>query len=146
MKITLFAAALIGLVSKTQAYKLIQDENYAYLDYELAQIFEEYPEYNYDLAQIDGEEEDWQLAQIDSNSEAEAEFAQSDIESAYEFAETESEAEASSDIESEDLAEIDVDSETKGESQLKADACQQIVNGVTIRLTTPECTGAAAAN
>jgi len=41
------------------------------------------------------------------------------------------------------LAQIGVD--TEGEGEVKADACQQIVNGVTIRLTTPECTGSAAA-
>jgi hypothetical protein len=43
----------------------------------------------------------------------------SDVETDYEFAQTEAESD--------------------GESSLTGDACDKIVNGVTVRLTTPEC-------
>jgi hypothetical protein len=77
-----------------------------------------------------------ELAEIDSESDSNMELAEvSESETDYEFAQTDAESESES--ESEEFAQTEVDSD--GESSLTADACEQIVNGVTIRMTTPEC-------
>ena len=52
MKLTFFAAALIGLVSQAEAFTL-NSNDFDYDDEMLAQIDEEYPVYDMDLAQID---------------------------------------------------------------------------------------------
>jgi hypothetical protein len=49
MKLTFFAAALIGLISQAEAVVLNSDD-FEYDDEMLAEIDEEYPEYDMDLA------------------------------------------------------------------------------------------------
>ena len=73
MKLTFFAAALIGLVSQAEGFTL-NSNDFDYDDEMLAEIDEEYPEYDMDLAQIDDED---YFAQLDSENEDE-EFAQVD--------------------------------------------------------------------
>ena len=72
------------------------------------------------------------------------EFAQTETESeseTYTDADADSDADSDADAESDDYAQLDA--ETTGEGLVNADsACEQVINGMTIRLSTPECTAA----
>ena len=68
------------------------------------------------------------------------EFAQTETESESETY-TDADADSDADAESDDYAQLDA--ETTGEGLVNADsACEQVINGMTIRLSTPECTAA----
>ena len=113
MRTSFYIAALLGFVAmETQAARLES------VDFDLADYDEELAETN-----------EFDLAEIDLESDADAEYDEDD-------AQVDSEADSDVDAESED-AQIDSDSE--GEADVDADACEEVVNGIRIKLDKPGC-------
>jgi len=128
MKLSFFAAALIGLISQTQAVTL-EGTDYDFADYELAEIEEDADYENYDLAQLydDVDEDDYLFGETEEESDSDFDLAETDDESDYDFAQINSEGD-----------------ECSACSAAKATACNtcgapRADNNIVLSVQAPEC-------
>lgn len=146
MKLSFFAAALIGLISHSEAVSL-QGVDFDFADYELAEQDNEQDDYElaqvYDddyadleLAEVFAEDEDnWltdeeELAEVSSESESDSE-SESESET-----DSNSDSESNSESDSEDLAQISNNSDNDECAACKAAAAE---NPVTLSVVAPKC-------
>ena len=121
MRIAFCAAALIGLLSYEATAASLESVDFDLADYdtELAEI--DGDDYDYDLAQIEDEDWDYDFAQIDEEEDDMAEI----------------DSEVDSEVDSDAESDSEIDSDADGE--VDADACEEMVNGIVIKLDKPGC-------